>query len=148
MNYRKPTMGICSSGGYDQYLKWLRGNVRYIKGADDMVLSRLAAGQDAAKAAVVSRVDAYATLGLRTLVYDYRDVSEAEYAAWRTAYDTAAAAMSNREAEKDKVSSAAQVREAVTSPGGVTEKGLAELEQAKVREAFAEAVRAVTEGGA
>jgi len=35
VNYRKPTMGICSSGGYDQYLKWLRGNVRYIKGADD-----------------------------------------------------------------------------------------------------------------
>jgi pyrroline-5-carboxylate reductase len=43
---------------------------------------------------------------------------------------------------------AARVREAVTSPGGVTEKGLAELEQARVREAFAEAVRAVVEGGA
>lgn len=43
---------------------------------------------------------------------------------------------------------AAIVREAVTSPGGVTEKGLAELEQAKVREAFAGAVRAVIEGGA
>lgn len=43
---------------------------------------------------------------------------------------------------------AAQVREAVTSPGGVTEKGLAELEQAQVREAFASAVRAVVEGGA
>lgn len=43
---------------------------------------------------------------------------------------------------------AAMVREAVTSPGGVTEKGLAELEKAKVREAFAHAVRAVVEGGA
>lgn len=43
---------------------------------------------------------------------------------------------------------AAIVREAVTSPGGVTEKGLAELERAKVREAFAGAVRAVIEGGA
>jgi len=43
---------------------------------------------------------------------------------------------------------AAGVREAVTSPGGVTEKGLAELEQARVREAFAAAVRAVVEGGA
>ena len=43
---------------------------------------------------------------------------------------------------------AAAVREAVTSPGGVTEKGLAELERAKVRDAFAEAVRAVIEGGA
>lgn len=43
---------------------------------------------------------------------------------------------------------AALVREAVTSPGGVTEKGLAELEKAEVREAFASAVRAVVEGGA
>lgn len=43
---------------------------------------------------------------------------------------------------------AARIREAVTSPGGVTEKGLAELEDAEVREAFARAVRAVVEGGA
>lgn len=43
---------------------------------------------------------------------------------------------------------AAVVREAVTSPGGVTEKGLAELEKAEVREAFASAVNAVVEGGA
>lgn len=34
-NYQKPTMGICSSGGYDQYLDWLKGSVRYVKGADD-----------------------------------------------------------------------------------------------------------------
>lgn len=43
---------------------------------------------------------------------------------------------------------AARVREDVTSPGGVTAKGLAELEKAEVREAFASAVRAVVEGGA
>ena len=43
---------------------------------------------------------------------------------------------------------AARIREAVTSPGGVTEKGLAELEEAAVREAFARAIRAVVEGGA
>lgn len=34
VTYQKPTMGICSSSGYDQYLKWLKGNVRYIKGGD------------------------------------------------------------------------------------------------------------------
>jgi pyrroline-5-carboxylate reductase len=43
---------------------------------------------------------------------------------------------------------AAGVRVAVTSPGGVTEKGLAELEEAEAREAFARAVNAVVEGGA
>lgn len=35
VKYKSPTMGICSSAGYFKYLKYLRGQVRYVKGADD-----------------------------------------------------------------------------------------------------------------
>lgn len=75
----------------------------YCKGADDMVMARLAAGQDSMKAYVQERVNDYAAAGLRTLVYGYRDVSASEYAQWKASYDQAAAAMENRDEAKEAV---------------------------------------------
>jgi phospholipid-translocating ATPase len=74
----------------------------YIKGADDMIMARLAPGQDAAKAALQDKVNAYATAGLRTLIYGFRDITDAEYAEWRARYDEAAAAMVGRDEAKEK----------------------------------------------
>lgn len=35
VTYKRPTMGVCSTIGYDNYLDWLKGSVRYLKTADD-----------------------------------------------------------------------------------------------------------------
>jgi magnesium-transporting ATPase (P-type) len=75
----------------------------YCKGADDVIMSRLASGQAAAVAAVAAQVDAYAATGLRTLVMSYRDVSAEEYARFKASYAAAASAMTDRDAAKEKV---------------------------------------------
>lgn len=61
--------------------------VLYCKGADDMVMRRLAPGQEALVSTVQAQIDSYATAGLRTLVMSYRDMSEAEYAEFKAAFD-------------------------------------------------------------
>jgi len=61
--------------------------VLYCKGADDMVMRRLGPGQEALVTTVQAQIDSYATAGLRTLVMSYRDMSEAEYAEFKAAFD-------------------------------------------------------------
>lgn len=80
------------------------GRVRmYCKGADDMVMARLAAGQEASQRAMQAQIDAYAAAGLRTLVYAYRDLSEAEYGEFKASFDAASADMTDRDAAKERV---------------------------------------------
>lgn len=80
-----------------------KGHLRlYIKGADDMIMARLAPGNETSINRLQERVNTYAAAGLRTLVYGYRDVSEAEYAEWKVVYDQAAAAMVDRDEAKEK----------------------------------------------
>ena len=52
----------------------------YTKGADDVIFPRLRPGQDAQIAACQNQLDATSNLGLRTLCFAYRDLSEAEVA--------------------------------------------------------------------
>jgi len=74
----------------------------YIKGADDMIMARVAAGNEGVIHRLQERVNTYAAAGLRTLVYGYRDISENEYLEWKAKYDQAAAAMVDRDEEKEK----------------------------------------------
>jgi phospholipid-translocating ATPase len=75
----------------------------YCKGADDMVMARLAPGQEAAARGTQAQIDAYASAGLRTLVYAYKDLSEAQYATFKAAFDAASADMTDRDAAKERV---------------------------------------------
>ena len=80
------------------------GRIRlYCKGADDMIMARLAPGQDDVTRPLQARIDAYAATGLRTLVMSYRDISDAELAEFSSAYATASAAMTDRDAAKERV---------------------------------------------
>ncbi|WVF71294.1 hypothetical protein IAT40_006097 [Kwoniella sp. CBS 6097] len=73
----------------------------YTKGADTVILERLAPDQRFTEQTLVHLED-YATEGLRTLCLAYRDISEDEYAQWSTIYDNAAAQMSGRAEALDK----------------------------------------------
>ena len=80
----------------------VHGGLRiYVKGADDMILQRLAPGQlrpgPGGKSAVEKQIDEYAASGLRTLVMAYRDISDAEWAAFQADFNAAKAAMTGRE---------------------------------------------------
>ncbi|WVR06936.1 hypothetical protein IAU60_003972 [Kwoniella sp. DSM 27419] len=67
----------------------------YTKGADTVILERLAPDQAFTEQTLVHLED-YATEGLRTLCLAYRDISEEEYAKWSAMYDNAASQMSGR----------------------------------------------------
>ena len=80
----------------------VHGGLRiYVKGADDMILQRLAPGQlrpgPGGKSVVEKQIDEYAASGLRTLVMAYRDISDAEWAAFQSDFNAAKAAMTGRE---------------------------------------------------
>lgn len=75
----------------------------YCKGADDMVMSRLAVGQEALRRTSQAHIDRYAGAGLRTLVMSYRDLSEAEYQSFKSAYEAASAEMHDRDGAKERV---------------------------------------------
>lgn len=85
-----------------------RGPLRlYTKGADDVILARLApgslesTGRQDGQCKLQAQIDAYASAGLRTLVMAYRDVPDAEYAAWRVKYDEACALRRGRDEAKE-----------------------------------------------
>ncbi|KAG0691925.1 Ca-transporting ATPase [Suillus ampliporus] len=67
----------------------------YCKGADTVILERLAKAQPYTEKTLVHLED-YATEGLRTLCIAYRDVPEAEYRQWVTIYEQAAATINGR----------------------------------------------------
>jgi magnesium-transporting ATPase (P-type) len=70
--------------------------VLLMKGADDKVLAALAPHQH--KKDIISDVEHFAQLGLRTLCLCQRVVSESEYAKWSIKLNKAATAMKDREA--------------------------------------------------
>lgn len=67
----------------------------YCKGADTVILERLGPNQLFVEKTLVHLED-YATEGLRTLCFAYRDISEAEYREWSTIYDQAASTINGR----------------------------------------------------
>lgn len=80
------------------------GRIRlYCKGADDMIMARLAAGQDEVKRRTQAQIDNYAESGLRTLVYSYRDLSPEQYDKFDRDYAAASADMVDRDAAKERV---------------------------------------------
>jgi magnesium-transporting ATPase (P-type) len=75
----------------------------YCKGADDMIMARLAGGQEEVKKRMQAQIDNYAEFGLRTLVFSYRDLTPQEYEKFDRDYAAASAAMVDRDGEKEKV---------------------------------------------
>ena len=68
-----------------------------MKGADDVVLTRLSATQHSSTSRWRSILDAYARKGLRTLVFASREMSEAEWTEWKVKWERANLAVSGRE---------------------------------------------------
>ncbi|RKP02642.1 hypothetical protein CXG81DRAFT_10520 [Caulochytrium protostelioides] len=75
----------------------------YVKGADTVILERLAPGQDQRVAATTTHLEEYANEGLRTLCIAMREVSQEEYTEWSKLYEKAATTVNNRGEELDKV---------------------------------------------
>ena len=73
----------------------------YTKGADTVILERLAENQPYTEKTLVHLED-YATDGLRTLCIAYRDVPEQEYQQWVKVYNEAAATINGRGEALDK----------------------------------------------
>jgi len=72
----------------------------YCKGADTVMLPRLAAKQECLDA-TLSHLEAYAAEGLRTLCIAARELPAAEYERWARVYDEAAARIDGRAAALD-----------------------------------------------
>eukprot|EP00741_Cyanophora_paradoxa_P010452 tig00000037_g10107.t1 len=77
----------------------------YTKGADTMIIPRLAPGQEALVEATREHLGRCAAVGLRTLCFARRALSEEEYADWAKVYDEASVAIAGR---KEKVDAAAE----------------------------------------
>lgn len=75
----------------------------FTKGADTVILERLAEKNQEFTEATLVHLEDYATEGLRTLCLAYRDIPEEEYREWAALYDNAAAQMTNRGEQLDKV---------------------------------------------
>ncbi|KAG8883990.1 hypothetical protein FRB97_005434 [Tulasnella sp. 331] len=67
----------------------------YCKGADTVILERLAPNQPYSES-TVTHLEDYATEGLRTLCLAMREISDSEYRSWSAAYNTAAATINGR----------------------------------------------------
>lgn len=78
------------------------GKVRiYTKGADTVILERLAKGCPYVES-TLQHLEDYATEGLRTLCLAMREVPDDEYQRWSAIYDKAATTINNRGEELDK----------------------------------------------
>ncbi|KAI9462638.1 calcium transporting ATPase [Russula earlei] len=73
----------------------------YCKGADTVILERLAPSQIYTEKTCVHLED-YATDGLRTLCIAYREISESEYKQWSAIYDQAVSTINGRGEALDK----------------------------------------------
>jgi len=72
----------------------------YIKGGDDRVFERLAAGESIDT--LTPHIDLFAKKGLRTLAYGYKSIEESDFEKWLTIYQKASTALTDREAEEAK----------------------------------------------
>ncbi|KAF8496459.1 calcium transporting ATPase [Russula emetica] len=73
----------------------------YCKGADNVILERLAPSQPYTEK-TVAHLEDYATEGLRTLCVAFREISESEYKQWSAIYDQAATTINGRGEALDK----------------------------------------------
>ncbi|EJT96701.1 calcium transporting ATPase [Dacryopinax primogenitus] len=82
------------------------GKIRlYCKGADTVILERLAADQPYTEPTLIHLED-YATEGLRTLCLAMREIPETEYRTWAAIYEQAAATVNGRGEALDKAAEA------------------------------------------
>lgn len=72
----------------------------YIKGADNVMFSRLRKGEDIE--GITEAVKRYGNEGLRTLIIAKRTISEAEYARWSKTFHEAATAIQGREKKLER----------------------------------------------
>eukprot|EP01114_Cavostelium_apophysatum_P012672 TRINITY_DN2894_c0_g1_i2.p1 TRINITY_DN2894_c0_g1~~TRINITY_DN2894_c0_g1_i2.p1 ORF type:complete len:1114 (+),score=267.19 TRINITY_DN2894_c0_g1_i2:219-3344(+) len=76
------------------------GNIQLLtKGADDVIVTRLAADQAAMRKTTQAHIDQFAELGLRTLCVAYRNISEEELLDWLPIYRRASTALEGRDEE-------------------------------------------------
>ncbi|KAJ2220146.1 aminophospholipid translocase, partial [Coemansia sp. RSA 485] len=75
----------------------------YCKGADTVILERLADTTGGCVPATLRHLEEYATEGLRTLCIAMRDISSQEYEQWNVQYTRAATTLTNRQQELDRV---------------------------------------------
>ncbi|KAJ1816443.1 aminophospholipid translocase, partial [Coemansia sp. RSA 2598] len=75
----------------------------YCKGADTVILERLADTTGGCVPATLRHLEEYATEGLRTLCIAMRDISQQEYEQWNMQYTRAATTLTNRQQELDRV---------------------------------------------
>ncbi|MBE7181474.1 MAG: phospholipid-translocating P-type ATPase, partial [Terriglobus roseus] len=79
----------------------------YCKGADSVIYSRLRAGEQAElRRSTAEHLEMFAREGLRTLCLAQRELGEEEYQAWNREHDVAAASVTNREENLERVADA------------------------------------------
>ncbi|RHZ79825.1 hypothetical protein Glove_140g13 [Diversispora epigaea] len=80
------------------------GIVLFCKGADNIIIERLASGQDQFIKETSKNIEEFSNDGLRTLTLAYRKLDESEYKIWATKYDKASTALVDRSTMIDAVS--------------------------------------------
>ncbi|KAJ2163162.1 aminophospholipid translocase [Coemansia sp. RSA 552] len=75
----------------------------YCKGADTVILERLAEADSPVAQTTLRHLEEYATEGLRTLCIAMRDISEEEYRRWSAMHAKASTTLTNRQQELDRV---------------------------------------------
>ncbi|RIA95832.1 hypothetical protein C1645_816125 [Glomus cerebriforme] len=80
------------------------GIVLFCKGADNVIIERLAKGQEKFVEATIRDIDDFSNDGLRTLTLAYRDLSEAQYKSWAKEYQATASSLTDRSGKLDAVS--------------------------------------------
>lgn len=76
----------------------------YCKGADTVILERLAQDVQSFTETTLTQLEEYATEGLRTLCVAMREIPEDEYRKWSAIYDKAAATINGRSEAIDRAS--------------------------------------------
>ena len=81
-----------------------KGQIKlYTKGADDVILVRLARGQEEVKARTEEHLHQFATEGLRTLVLAQRELSQQQFDDWEREHYQASLALEDRDEGLDRV---------------------------------------------
>ncbi|CAR27725.1 hypothetical protein ZYGR_0N02110 [Zygosaccharomyces rouxii] len=73
----------------------------YCKGADTVIMDRLASENNPYVDSTVRHLEEYASEGFRTLCVAMKDIGEAEYAEWCKIYESAATSLDNRQQKLD-----------------------------------------------
>lgn len=78
------------------------GSVKlYCKGADTVIMERLASDNNPYVDSTVRHLEEYASEGFRTLCLAMRDISDAEYSQWSKIYESAATSLEDRQQKLD-----------------------------------------------